>query len=132
MVDLSDLHDHEVLLLFWSPDCGFCQQLLDTVKAWERERRPDGRRLLLVSTGSAEANRALGLRSPVLLDPARTVMRAFGAHGTPMAVLIDATGAIGSALAAGVAQVRALAEADARQPVTTTGDARSDHRDGRV
>jgi peroxiredoxin len=132
IVDLNRGHDHPVLLLFWSPDCGFCQQLLDAVKAWERERRPDGRRLLVVSTGSAEANQALGLRSPVLLDPGRRVMRAFGAHGTPMAVLIDATGAIVSPLAAGVAQVRALAGADARQPVTTTVDARSDHRDGRA
>jgi peroxiredoxin len=131
MVDLSDGHDHAVLVLFWSPDCGFCQQLLDSVRAWERERRPDGRSLLVVSTGSVEANRALGLRSPVLLDAERGTMRAFGAHGTPMAVLVDATGAIGSPLAAGVAEVRALAEADARQPVTATGDARSDHGDGR-
>jgi peroxiredoxin/uncharacterized membrane protein YphA (DoxX/SURF4 family) len=132
MVGLSDFHDHAVLVLFWSPDCGFCQQLLDTVKAWERERRPDGRRLLVVSTGSIEANQALGLRSPVLLDAARTVMRAFGAYGTPMAVLVDATGGIASAVAAGVAQVCALAEAGARQPVITTGDAPSDHGDGRA
>jgi peroxiredoxin len=131
MVDLSDGHDRAVLVLFWSPDCVFCQQLLDSVRAWERERRSDGRGLLVVSTGSVEANRALGLRSPVLIDEARRVMRAFGAHGTPMAVLVDATGAIGSPLAAGVAEVRALAEADARQPVTTTSDAPSDHRDGR-
>jgi peroxiredoxin len=130
-VDLSDFHDHAVLLLFWSPECGFCQQLLDTVRTWERESRPDGRRLLVVSTGSVEANQALGLRSPVLLDTARRVMRTFGAHGTPMALLIGATGAIGSPLAAGVAQVRALAVADARQPVTTAGDAGSDHGDGR-
>jgi peroxiredoxin len=116
-VDLSDLAGGAVLLLFWDPDCGFCRQLLDTVRAWEEERRPDGRRLLVVSSGSVEANRALGLRSPVLSDTERTVMRAFGAHGTPMAVLVDATGRIGSALAAGVVQVRALAEADARQPV---------------
>jgi peroxiredoxin len=116
-VDLSDLAGVAVLVLFWDPDCGFCRQLLDTVRAWEGERRPDGRRLLVVSTGSVEANRALGLRSPVLSDTGRTVMRAFGAYGTPMAVLVDATGRIGSALAAGVAQVRALAEADARQPV---------------
>jgi peroxiredoxin len=131
MVDLSHFQGCAVLVLFWDPDCVFCQQLLDTVKSWERERRPDRRGLLVVSTGSVDANRALGLRSPVLLDTTRTVMRAFGAYGTPMAVVVDATGRIGSTLAAGVAQVGTLAEAGAQPLVTATGDARSDHGDGR-
>lgn len=132
MIGLSHFQGCAVLVLFWNPDCAFCQQLLDTVKAWEREHRPDARRLLVVSTGSVDANRALGLGSPVLLDTTRTVMRAFGAYGTPMAVVVDATGRIGSTLAAGVAQVGALAEAGAQPLVTATGDARSDHGDGRV
>jgi hypothetical protein len=43
----------------------------------------------VVSTGTVEANRAMGLRA-VGLDPHFTAGRRFGATGTPMAVLLDA------------------------------------------
>lgn len=49
--------------------------------------------MLVVSTGSVEANQTLGLHSPILLDSgAMGVGSSFGANGTPMAVLIDAEG----------------------------------------
>jgi hypothetical protein len=52
--------------------------------------------LVIVSTGSKEANEALGLRSPILLDPDHETMAAFGANGTPMAVLVNTDGNVGS------------------------------------
>ena len=66
-------------------------------------------RLLVVSTGSVEENRALGLRSPVVLDSAMSLGQQFGAMGTPMAVLLDAEGRVASDVAAGAAAVLALA-----------------------
>ncbi len=64
----------------------------------------------MVSTDSVESNQAMGLRSPVLLDPdGMRVGRLFGATGTPMAVLVDAEGKIASELAAGAPAVLALA-----------------------
>jgi peroxiredoxin len=112
-VDLADFRGSRVLVLFWNPGCGFCQQMLDDLKAWEASRPPDAPQLLVVSTGSEEANRALALRSPVLLDQTSAVGTAFGANGTPMAVLVDADGNIASNLAVGAAAVMALATGEA-------------------
>jgi hypothetical protein len=49
------------------------------------------------------------LRAPVLLDQGSGVMSAFGANGTPMAVLGDAHGRVASEVAAGAPAVLALA-----------------------
>ena len=111
MVSLSDFRKQKTLVLFWNPSCGFCQQMLADLKAWEAERSQEAPKLLVVSTGSVEGNQALGLRSPVVLDGGFTLGPKFGAHGTPMAVLVDAEGKIASEVAAGALDVLALARA---------------------
>jgi hypothetical protein len=68
-----------------------------------------GPQLLAVSAGTVEANQALGLRSPVVLDQGFSAGRAFGATGTPSAVLVDAQGHMASSVAVGAAAVLALA-----------------------
>ena len=83
--------------------------MLPELKAWERKRPSQSPHLLVVSTGTVEANRAMGLISRVVLDPDGSTMRAFGASGTPMAILVDSEGRIASSLAAGAQQVMALA-----------------------
>ena len=98
----------KTVVLFWNPGCGFCQQMLDDLKAWEAKPPMGAPKLLVVSTGTAEANQAMGLRSTVVLDQDFTVGRRFGADGTPMAVYIDAEGNIASDLAAGAPAVLAL------------------------
>jgi peroxiredoxin len=108
-INLSDFQGRNTLVLFWNPGCGFCQQMLDDLKAWESAPPKDAPQLLVVSTGTVEANQAQGLRSPVLLDQHFEAGRAFGANGTPMAVLVDATGRIASEVAAGGPAVLALA-----------------------
>src|SRR5919197_1557611 len=108
-VDLADFRGRPTLVLFWSPRCGFCQQMLDDLKAWEAHPPEGAPQLLVVSTGSVEENRAQGLRSPVVLDQSFAVGNAFGADGTPQAVLVDAEGRIASTLAAGAPDVLALA-----------------------
>ena len=89
--------------------------MLPDLKAWEAHPPEGAPQLLVVSTGSVEENRAQGLRSPVVLDQGFAVGNAFGADGTPMAVLVDAEGRIASGVAAGVPEVLALAR---RQQVT--------------
>jgi hypothetical protein len=96
-------------VLFWNLDCGFCQQMLPDLRAWEAGRSAEAPELLVVSNGSAEANRALALRSHVLLDEKFSVGPSFGAHGTPMAVLVDADGRVASEVAAGAPAVLDLA-----------------------
>lgn len=108
-ISLSSFAGQPVLLLFWSPECGFCKKMLPALKAWEASSPQGTPRLLVISSGTVEANRALGLRSPVLLTEDTHVRQQFGASGTPMAILVDARGKIASALAEGSPDVLALA-----------------------
>jgi len=96
-------------VLFWNPGCGFCQQMLPDLKAWEANPPPGAPQLLIVSAGTVEANQALELRSPIVLDHGFSTGRAFGATGTPSAVLVDAQGHIASPVAVGAPAVLALA-----------------------
>jgi peroxiredoxin/uncharacterized membrane protein YphA (DoxX/SURF4 family) len=110
-VELEDFRGQETLVLFWNPGCGFCQQMLPEIKQWEEDRPEDAPELLFVSAGSEEANRDMKLSSPVLLDQSFATGRAFGASGTPSAVLVDAEGRIASEVAVGAPAVLDLAGA---------------------
>jgi len=114
-ISLAAFRGQTTLVLFWNPACGFCLRMLDDLKAWEASRVDASPRLLVVSTGNAEINRAMGLRSPVVLDAAFESARAFGAGGTPSAVLVDKDGRVASEVAVGGPAVLALAT----RPVTT-------------
>jgi peroxiredoxin len=111
-VELADFRGEETLVLFWNPGCGFCQQMLPEIKQWEAGAPEDAPRLLVVSAGSEEANREMGLTSPVLLDQQFATGQAFGASGTPSAVLVDAEGKVVSEVAVGAPGVLELARAD--------------------
>ena len=102
----------ETLLVFWNPGCGFCQQMLSDLREWEQNLPEDAPKLLVVSAGTKEANREQGLSSTVLLDQNFAVGQAFGASGTPSAVLVDAQGKVASDIAVGAPAVMALAGAD--------------------
>ena len=111
-VELADFRGEETLVLFWNPGCGFCQQMLPDLKEWEATSPEGAPRLVVVSAGSEEANREMGLASPVLLDQQFAVGRAFGASGTPSAVLVDAEGKVASEVAVGAPAVLELAGAE--------------------
>jgi peroxiredoxin len=112
-VRLADFAGHPTAVLFWNPGCGFCQRMLDDLKAWESEPPEGAPKLLVVSSGDAEQNREQGLTSPVVLDAGFNVGRAFGASGTPSAVLVGADGKIASGLAVGGPTVISLLKNDA-------------------
>jgi len=108
-VNLQDLRGRHTLLLFWNPSCGFCQEMLEDIKRWERNAGQDAPRLLVVSTGDVDANRAEGFRSPVLLDQKFEAGQLFGAQGTPAAVLLDPDGRVASGVGVGSTEVMSLA-----------------------
>jgi peroxiredoxin len=111
-IELEEFRGEETLVLFWNPGCGFCQSMLPGLKELE-ENPPEGTpKLLVVSAGPAEANREQGLSSTVVLDQNFAVGRAFGASGTPSAVLVDAEGKVASDIAVGAPAVMELAGAD--------------------
>ena len=112
-VELSDFAGTPTLLLFWNPGCGFCQRMVDDLKSWEAKPPKGAPKLLIVTTGTVEANAAQGLRSTMVLDQGFSTGRAFGATGTPSAVLIDPKGMIASEVAVGAPAVLALAGATA-------------------
>jgi peroxiredoxin len=111
-VELADFRSQQTLVLFWNPGCGFCQQMLPDLKKWEATSPEDAPSLVVVSAGSEEANREMELTSPVLLDQQFATGRAFGASGTPSAVLVDAEGKVASEVAVGAPAVMELARAD--------------------
>jgi len=116
-VDLRGLRGRRHLLLFWNPDCGFCQGMLEDIKAWERDAQADAPRLLVVSNGAPEANRAQGFRSPMVLDQGFRAGQLFGATGTPAAVLLDEEGRIASEVGVGAEEVLGLARGTVGQAV---------------
>ena len=99
----------QTLVLFWNPGCGFCRQMLHDLKAWEAQPLTERAELLLISSGSADENRALDLQSTILLDPPFAVASRYGARGTPTAVMVDPEGRLASAVAVGAPAVLRLA-----------------------
>ena len=114
-VSLQNFKGKETLVLFWNPGCGFCQQMLPDLKEWEAGAPEGAPRGVVVSAGSEEANREMGLASPVLLDQNFAAGRAFGASGTPSGVLVDAEGKVASEVAVGAPAVMELAGAGRTQ-----------------
>lgn len=109
---LATFKGKSTVVLFWNPNCGYCRQMLDDLQAWESNPPPGAPQLLVVSTGSIEANQAQNLHSPTVLDTDFTTARAFGVRGTPSAILIDTEGRIASDVAAGREAVLALARGE--------------------
>jgi thiol-disulfide isomerase/thioredoxin/uncharacterized membrane protein YphA (DoxX/SURF4 family) len=106
---LADLRGAPALLLFWNQLCGFCQKMLPELRAWEANAPANAPRLIVVLNGNSDDVRALGVHSTVVFDQDSRLSEAFGANGTPMAVLLDADGHIASELAAGAQAFFALA-----------------------
>jgi thiol-disulfide isomerase/thioredoxin len=115
IVELADFRGQDTLVLFWNPGCGFCQQMLPDLKEWESDAPEDAPRLVVVAAGSEEANKEMGLTSPVLLDQQFAVGRSFGASGTPSALLVDSEGKVASEVAVGAPAVLELAGAEQTQ-----------------
>ena len=109
--ELASFRGKPMLVLFWNPSCGFCSRMLDDLKEWEAQRPANAPELFVVSTGTAETNQAMDLRSTVVLDQNFATGQAFGVTGTPSAVLINADGKIASERAVGAPAVLALAGA---------------------
>jgi len=113
-VALEELRGRDTVLLFWNPGCGFCGEMHEELVAWEQTANGATPRLVVVSSGDVEATRAEGFRSTVLLDPEYAAGTAFGAGGTPMAVLVGADGRVASNVVAGAEAVLELARRPAR------------------
>jgi peroxiredoxin len=110
---LSEFRGREIVVLFWNPRCGFCENMLPDLLRWEEgDARPGRPELLVVTSGDEAANAVQGFTSTVLLDAAGSVMASYRAHGTPMAVRVDRNGRINSPLGIGAPGVIALLDSE--------------------
>jgi peroxiredoxin len=121
---LEHWRGQRVLLMFFNPGCGFCQQMAPDLAALPVDGH-DGRPLpLVITTGDPEASRRLvtehGLRGPVLLQQQMEVAAVYHVRGTPMGYVIDERGMIASELAVGAQALLALAT-PARAPAHSNG-----------
>ena len=108
---VSSLFGRQVLLVNWSPHCGFCSKIAGELGELRPALDDHGVTLAFVTSGDAESNRALfdeaALSSvPVLpkdpVDP-------FAGFGTPAAHLLDGDGRVAAPMAYGANEVPVLA-----------------------
>jgi uncharacterized membrane protein YphA (DoxX/SURF4 family)/peroxiredoxin len=112
VVSLQNLlaDDRACVLTFVSPGCGPCQRLLPELARWHDTI---AERLALTVVASVEATEAEKLArahalTDVLIDAQSTVMHAYGAMGTPSAVLVASDGTVRSTLVAGPVAIESL------------------------
>lgn len=115
-VSLDAFRGAPVLTVFWRPSCGFCQRMLPDLRTWLERRSGADPDVVLISSESVEANRAMGLDVPILLDEEFATGRAFGARGTPSAVLIAADGTVQSPVTVGAPAIMQLLGSAAEVP----------------
>jgi peroxiredoxin len=120
-VGLDDLRGARTVLLFWGPDCTFCQRMLPELKEWEADPGSADVNVLIVSSGTVEENRELGLRARIVIDNAFTTGGDYGVTGTPSAILLDAEGRVASSLVAGADAVLDLLYEEAETGITPSG-----------
>jgi peroxiredoxin len=112
LVALEDLRGKRVLLVNWSPDCGFCVEVAPELARLQADFERRNVQLVLASSGDADSNRKLaeqhGLKCSILLQGDSANVEAFRNLGTPVAYLLDEQGRVAQPLAVGAEQVPAL------------------------
>jgi peroxiredoxin len=111
-VALESLRGRRLLLVNWSPDCGFCELIAADLAKLEPDLRKRGAEPVLVTTGSLKRIRVSvrehGLSATVLLQKDE-VIAGFEQLGTPVAYLLDEQGRVAGPLAVGADEVLDLA-----------------------
>lgn len=96
-VSLADFRGLPLLLIFGSPNCAPCRQLIPDLNLLARERREEMRALFL-SRGEVEQSRRfaseLDVQVPVATHPDDDLPDKYKARVTPFAFLIDGEGVI--------------------------------------
>ena len=117
-VSLSDFRDRRVLLIYWNPQCGFCDMLAAELAPLQTALKKNNTEVVLVTYGDVESNRKLavehGLDSTILLienSPAKEfiVNELFRHRGTPSAYLLDEQKRVIQALAVGMDDILRIA-----------------------
>lgn len=112
LVSLQSFRGRSVLLVNWSPQCGYCRKIVPELASAQLALNSRNVDLVLVALGTAEENLALlqemGLDCTLVLQQ-NALLEEFGGLGTPVAYLLDAEGTVASPLAVGADRVPTLA-----------------------
>jgi peroxiredoxin len=113
-VSLEDFRGKRVLLVNWSPHCGFCDQLAPDLVRLHREHSENGLALIMVGRGEPEENRRKaeqhGFEFPVVLQDRWKLSRQYGIFATPAGFLINEEGVIAKDVGKGSGEILALAQ----------------------
>jgi len=107
-IGARDLQGRKTLLTFWSTTCPHCEDMMEELKIWEKEKGADEPDLIVFSDGDIQTHKDLKLDSPILLDKDYETAERLGMLGTPSAVLVDENGKIISETAIGAGNIWAL------------------------
>jgi len=131
-VQRAQFRSKQVLLVHWSPDCGFCEMIAGQLAGLQHDLQKQDIELLLLAHGDAAANRKLaeahGLSCPILLLDGNPPLAPFEHMGTPVAYLLDREGRVARPLAVGFEDVVTLARkatAPGAEPATAPPDPRT-------
>jgi peroxiredoxin/predicted Fe-S protein YdhL (DUF1289 family) len=112
-VALEAFRGRRVLLVNWSPECGFCVRIAPILAKLQQAFQAHNVVLAFASFGDPGANRKLagehGLKGLFLLQKDAAGIEPFQGLGTPVAYLLDEKGLVAKALAVGADQVPVLA-----------------------
>ncbi len=107
-VSSKNFQGKKTLVTFWSTTCPHCQNMIEELKAWDKQKGADEPNLLVFSEGEVGVHREIGLQSPIVLDEGYKTSEKFGMFGTPSAVLVNERGKIISETAVGAGNIWAL------------------------
>lgn len=116
---LAHWRGRKVLLMFFSPGCGYCTQMLPDLGELPADANAqDGTpQMLIVTNGDAGQNltmfRDAGVQCAILLQKGMEVAERYQVQGTPMGYLIDEHGKIASPRMVGADALLALLESAA-------------------
>ena len=109
----EDFPGKRLLLVHWSPQCGFCELIAPDLATLQPELQKRNTELLFLANGDVETNRGLaerhGLTCRILHLDGSEPLELFAGLGTPVAYLLDEKGRIAEPLAVGAGEVPALA-----------------------
>lgn len=102
---LSEWRGKPLLIVFFSPRCGFCTEIAPDLAAMSPEGAGGRPIPIIVTNGTAKENeewiKQYGIKCIVLLQKGMDVANKYNATGTPMGYLVDGEGKIASLMAVG-------------------------------
>lgn len=89
------------LAFFLSTTCGYCGEVIDQIRKWERSPERNGTNAIVFSDGDVETHRSYGLETPIVIDSGYKLSGNLGMFSVPSGVIINENGVIASETALG-------------------------------